>query len=346
MRKRGCSLREIAKTIGCSRSTLRKYGPPKLGSLLRRFKREELDRIAALRKRGLTVQEIAIAGGHSQSAVVYQVRRLGVAPEEPKPRRRSEITDDLRKRVVALHKKGHNLSRISNLTALARTTVRSIVLAGGRPPSSNRSRFRARTTKEEELRIVELRRAGSSLQRIADEVGLSNSGVLIALRRNGFPPGRITLLRLAGPLGRRVKGLCKVKGCRVRQFGAGLCTRHEAARRQGRIDKDGRSLPSRCEDCNKKIPWKRREQLCENCKRARAKILAKINRDYNKGRIDEKGRPTPSICEECGKKFHRLRKARFCESCAVARQKMQNTVNARKYRAQRAKQRLSDRKKR
>jgi len=323
LRKRGYSLREIATVIGCSRTLLRERGFD-LGSLRRRYTEQEAHRMVAMRKQGHTLQQIAIALGCSESSVRNHVRHLGPIPSlQTSPRSRPPIIPKAtRMRVLRLRKRGYPFEKIANLLGMAYGTARAIVLTGGRPPAG-RSRHNFRKTPEDVItRILALRREGSSHAYIADAVGVSTTTVGRILKSNGFP-AKIKLQRLAGPVGRRVRGICRIKGCGVRHFGSGLCSTHQLQYRQGRIDKSGKVLPSTCIDCGAKFPRNPQRKRCERCRRAHLRKRAKWNRDCRLRYIDHQGRPLSLICQQCGKEFQRrLRKLPFCKSCAAARPNM------------------------
>ena len=319
MRQRGCSLREIAIAIGCSRTTLRAKGF-NLGSLRRRFTKEEENRMVTMRRHGFTLQQISIALGCCQTVVRRRVRNLGpvpllearpVKPKTPAPKQTRRLVLDLRKR-------GHSFEKIANTVGLSPCGARSIVMTGEEPVLRDHPSHWEETSEDKIARVIALRRAGSSLYNIAEVTGVPASTAMMILRRRGFP-GRIRLLRMAGPVGSRVRGICRVRGCGVRHYGSGLCAKHHAQHRQGRIDKTGKLLTLHCKDCGKKLRGKPQIQRCELCRRTRKNILSKRNRDFHLGYIDKDGRPLPFICEQCGKKFRRDRKARFCEECSAAR---------------------------
>src|SRR5262245_51161406 len=103
MRKKGCTVQQIAQAIGCSRTTLRKQGL-KLGSLHRRFTNHEVRRMVAMRKRGWTIQKIAAAVDASPSGVSLRVSHLGPIPAlKSRPcKPASEVPAATRRRIVAL----------------------------------------------------------------------------------------------------------------------------------------------------------------------------------------------------------------------------------------------------
>lgn len=322
MRKSGCSLRQIGRAIGCSRTTLREH-VPNLGRLRRRFGKEEERRMVEMRKRGCTFQEIAIALDCSQNTVSYHARRLGPIPLLNAGARKSRrpVPNETRKQVITLRKRGYAFERIANRLGLAPCTVRTIVITGGRPPAGNPFFNNEKIPEDKIALIIALRRAGSSYAYIAEKTGVSAAAAGKILRKNGFP-GKIQLVRLAGPLGSRVRGICRVRGCGVWHYGSGLCSSHELQYRQGRIDKDGKLLPSVCENCGKKFPRSAQRRWCDGCRKVRTRFRWTLNRHYNLGYIDEQAKPLPFICQQCGKKFRRGRKTRFCEICARARPSM------------------------
>ena len=254
MRKTGATLRQIAEAIGCSRTTLSEH-VFNLGSLRRRFKKEEERTMVAMRKRGCTLQEIAIALDCSENVVRRRVRKLGpVTLLNGRSRRPWRLVPNRsRAQVVALRKRGYTYEKIANQLGLAPCTVRTIVMRGGRPPVGKRFYNGEKTPDDKIARIIALRRTGSSYAHIAGVTGVSPATVGKILRKNGFP-GRIQLLRLAGPRGSRVRGICRVGACGVRHYGSGFCWYHEAQYRQGRIDKNGKLLPTTCKDCGKTFP--------------------------------------------------------------------------------------------
>lgn len=280
--------------------------------------------MAAMRKQGSTLQQIAIALNCSESSVRHHVRQIGPIPLlQAKPRQfRPPIPSKVRKRVVLLRKRGHPFEKIAQVLGMAYGTARAIFLAGGRPPTG-RSRHNFQKTPEDVItRILALRRAGSSHAYIAESVGVSTTTVGRILKSNRFPP-KIQLRRLAGPVGRRVRGICRVKGCGVRHYGSGLCSSHRLQYRQGRIEKNGKLLPSTCIGCGAKFPRSPQRERCDRCRRAHLRERANWNWAYRLGYIDRQGRPLPLICQQCGKQFRRrLRKLPFCQSCAAARPNM------------------------
>jgi len=321
MRKSGCTLRQIARAIGCCRSTLREHF--NLGSLRRRFTEEEKRRMIALRKQGRTVQQIAIALGIGESTVGHHVRHLGPVPlSDARPRGRWRTARmEARERVVVLRKRGYTFQKIASVVGMAYTTARAIFLAGGKRPARPHGGSK-KTSKEEIARMIALRRAGGSYAYIAGLVGVNAGTVGMILKSHGFP-GKIPLLRYAGPVGNRVRGICRVPGCGVWHYGSGLCANHQLQYKQGRIEKNGRLLPSTCVDCGANFPYNPQRQRCDRCRRVHLTKLDKLNRDYRLGYIDEQGRPLPFTCEQCGKKFtRRSGKTRFCEGCAAARPNM------------------------
>ena len=322
MRQRGCSLREIAIAIGCSRTTLRAQGF-NLGSLRRRFTKDEENRMVTMRRRGCTFQQISIALGCCQAVVRRRVRNLGPVPLlEARPvKPKTPAPKQTRRRVLALRKRGYSFEKIANVVGLSPCGVRSIVMTGEEPVVRDHPSHWEETSEDKIARVIALRRAGSSLYRIAEATGVPASTAMMILRRRGFP-GRIRLLRMAGPVGSRVRGICRVRGCSVRQYGSGFCANHDAQHCQGRINKSGKLLPSNCVDCGKKILRKPQVKRCERCRRNRMNMLSKRNREYHLGYTNEQGRPVTFNCEQCGKKFRRDRKTRFCEECSAARPKM------------------------
>ena len=276
--------------------------------------------MVVMRRRGCNLQEIAFALRCSQNAVSNHLQKHGLIPESTvgprKPWR--AVPQARRRRVIALRKRGYTYEKIANIVGLAPCTVRTIVITGGRPPVRKRVYYYEKTSDDKIVRIIALRRAGSSLAYIAAATGVSASTTGKILKNNGFP-GKIRLLRLAGPVGSRVRGICRVRGCGVRHYGSGLCSAHELHYRQGRIDKNGKLLPSVCTDCGRKFPRTPQRTSCDRCRRVHRRIYSKLNRDYHLGYIDRQGRPLPFICQQCGRKFRRQRKTRFCETCAAAR---------------------------
>ena len=231
------------------------------------------------------------------------------------------MANETRKGVVVLRKRGYTFEKIANMLGLAPCTVRTIVITGGRPPAHNPFFCSEKTSEVKIARIIALRRAGSSYAHIAEVTGVSAATAGRILKSNGFP-GKIQLLRLAGPVGSRVRGICRIRGCGVRHYGSGLCSSHELQYRQGRIDRNGKLLPTACEECGRKLSRRLRRRWCQRCRRARTRMRGKRNRDYRLGYVDKDGKPLPFTCQQCGKKFRRQRKTRFCENCAVARPNM------------------------
>lgn len=322
MRKQGSTLRQIAKAIGCSRTTLQQ-GSFNLGSLRRKFTKEEERRMVAMRKQGSTLQEIAIALDCSESSIRRRVHRLGSIPllraTPLKPRR--PVTSKTRRRVVALRKRDWTFEEIAKVVGLAYCTVRTIVVTGGKPPARNPYHNSEKTPEDKIVRIIALRRAGSSYAYIAEQTGVSAATAGRILKTNGFP-GKILLVRLAGPVGSRVRGICRVRGCGVRHYGSGMCSSHDREYRQGRVGKNGKLLPSICSVCGGKFRRSPQRRRCDRCRRTYIRIQGTRNRNYRLGYIDKDGRILPFTCQQCGKKFRRGRKTRFCESCAAARPNM------------------------
>lgn len=322
MRESGHTLREIAKAIGCSRTTLRAQGF-NLGSLRRKFTKKEKTRMVTMRKRGSLLQEIAIKLDCSQGTVRGHVRHLGPIPAlKRRPiKPKTPIPNMIRKRIVALRKRGYTFERIANLLRLVPSAVRSVVMRRGQP-GPGRLRHHWQPTPEYKVaRVIALRRAGSSLYHIAQLTGVSATTSMMILRRSGFP-GRIRLLRMSGPMGSRVRGICRIPGCGVRHYGSGLCSTHEIHYRQGRINQHGNLLPLICEECGSKFPYTPQRKRCDRCRRVHKRTRAKHNRDYLLGYIDKNGKLLQFRCEQCGRKFRRWRKTRFCETCAEARPNM------------------------
>jgi DNA-binding CsgD family transcriptional regulator len=342
MRKRGCSIDAIARAMNCSARTLVTYVHD-LGSLNRTLSKEKLRQMATLHKEGRNLQEIAKALRTAPSTIGYHIHKLGLKAAGNGARGKSTlpVRNDIRRRVVLLRKRGLSFWKIAVTVKLSPTTVRAIVLDGGRPWTPRRRPLWQPVSKQEEKRTVQLRRAGSSLQHIAQAIGISASTVGDILRRNGFPGGRIPLSRLAGPVGARVRGICSVQGCGVRHYGSGLCRNHERQYKAGRINKKGRLLPFTCEDCGVKFHYRKKLRRCRSCARERIRMMNRLGARYRRGRIDEQGRPIPLICEQCGKKLDREYKARFCESCAVERQRLSSKLSARR-RRQRQRQMLAN----
>lgn len=324
MRKKGSTIRQIAKAIGCSRATLGKQRL-NLGSLRRKLTQDELKRIVAMRKRGCTIQQIAGAVDTAPSVVSRHVCHLGPIPalNSRSFKAASQVLTRTRQRVVALRHKGYTYWKIANMVGHACATVREIVLNNGKPPERKSWSAGRRVSQEEIARIIALRRAGSSYTHIAEALGMKSATVGKILRNKGFS-GRITLVRMAGPVGSRVRGICQVPKCGVRHYGSGLCSKHELAYRKRCIDKHGKRLPSFCEDCHKRLAPSYHRRWCIPCKRARHRRLEKRKQDYLLGYVDKAGRPLPLTCEECGDKFFRgKRRARFCPVCRKTRMKRQ-----------------------
>lgn len=319
MRKQGSTMRQIAKAIGCSKTTLLEGGF-NLGSLRRKFTQNEQKRMVAMRKQGRILQEIAAALRCSETSVRRRVANAGPIPLlAARPyKTRKPIPKDKRMRVMALRHRGHTLEKIAQMLNLAYATVQSIVITGGKPPARNPYYNLEKTPEDKIARIISLRRSGGSYAYIAQCTGVSKDTVARILRKNGFS-GRIQLLRLAGPCGSRVRGLCRVPRCGVRHCGSGLCANHQHEYRQGRIDKNGKLLPLTCEQCGGKFPRNRYRRYCDVCRRVRAKLQKKRDRLLSLGYIDREGWILPFTCKLCGAKFRRSRKTRYCESCAAAR---------------------------
>lgn len=321
MRKKGCSVRQIAEAIGCSRTTLLKQRL-NLGSLRRRFTEDEVKRMVAMRKRGSTILEIAAALDATPTVVSRHVSHLGPAKrrsfKEP-----SQVPAATRQRVVVLRHRGYAYWKIATMIGRAYATVREIVLSNGRPPKP-RSGFVGRRVSEQEIaRIIVLRRAGNSYSRIGEVMGIKSGTVGKVLRNNGFS-GRITLERMAGPVGSRVRGICRIPRCGVRHYGSGLCSKHELMYRKGRTDKNGKRLPSFCEECGKRLGLSYHRRWCVRCKRKRDWVVEKRKKDYLLGYVDKAGRPLPLTCEECGRKFPRNKRVvRFCQRCRKTRAQRQ-----------------------
>jgi hypothetical protein len=323
MRKKGCSIRLMAEAIGCSSTTLLKQRL-NLGSLRRRFTATELRRMVAMRQQSCTIQQIATVVDAAPSVVSRHVSHLGPVLKSGPFKLASEVSAATRRRVVALRRSGYSYWKIANITSRACATVRAIVLSRGRPPKRKPGFTGRRVSEQEVARIIALRRAGSSYSHIAEVTGVKAGTVGKILRKHGFS-GRITLVRMAGPLGSRVRGICRVSRCGVRHYGSGLCSKHAILYRKGRIDKNGRRRPSLCEACGKKLAPTCHRRWCLPCRRSREWVVAKRRQDYLLGYVDKAGRPLPLTCEECGGRFPRgKRVVRFCHTCRKTRAKRQS----------------------
>ena len=137
LRRQGLTLQQIADDVGCSASTARKillqngFPPcvqlahPKWG---RRGVRLHKPRILSLRKRGLTVQQIAREVDCSISTIraILSRRRLR-RRVPPLP------SESLKRQVMSLRKQGYSLARIREVTGVIDVTAMRWLKAAGFP---------------------------------------------------------------------------------------------------------------------------------------------------------------------------------------------------------------------
>jgi lambda repressor-like predicted transcriptional regulator len=136
--------------------------------------------------------------------------------------------------------------------------------------------------KDADLRIIALRRQGSTLSEIAQAVGLAQSIVRDRLyqsgkfpgrhlRRNHFPPEKVPVIRSMHEKGATLRQIgaeigyshetvravlrkddrglarpifiCSIKGCKERHFALGYCRTHWTRARNGRMDAGGNLIP-------------------------------------------------------------------------------------------------------
>jgi len=137
LRRQGLTLQQIADDVGCSASTARKillqngfppcvqFTHPKWG---RRGVRLHKPRILSLRKRGLTVQQIAREVDCSISTIRKTLSRRRLRRRVP-----PFPSESLKRQVISLRKQGYSLARIREVTGVPDVTAMRWLKAAGFP---------------------------------------------------------------------------------------------------------------------------------------------------------------------------------------------------------------------
>ena len=177
------TLKEIAEEIGCADTSisdaLDRWGlliPPEY------IIEENKDKVINMYIRGNTLTDIAAETGCSISGISSALQRWGVhTPRQiKKPEKQENIIENNKETVIKLYLQGKSFREISLETGFSLSGLHDALKRWGisqnRPGQQN-------IIEQNKDAVIEMRRAGKTHKEIAQELGISKSGVQNALKR-------------------------------------------------------------------------------------------------------------------------------------------------------------------